>query len=982
MSDNKVVKDGVSSINNNIKNTAESAKSNLNEINDTLTNIAQDVGEGLKLTAKSLDKDKKTDIDLSKLKDQLDGLKVFAPDIAAMLDELLAINTTLLENDIGPKKENKQSFEKNEKTVEAPNINTDSKEPKDLASLTKLSDITGTGFSIIGNILKDLYTLFDTVLQGVSTGQVSQALVTNANSLTSSVNKDQAKMDNTENSKGVLAGFFQSIAGPLESVAAGLLMISVATAVLQTLHISSELVGSIVTLGTFIITTFTILNKIKTVQQKNPDLIDADGSKDGSMLNIVLSFSVMVGVTAGALLLCSVLADTIVEKWSGILIGLGLIFGTALISLVALNGIALILKPLLGEKAPIISVVKDFSSLVFTISFVSILCGLLEPIILSGLNSTALILGETLTVFAILSLLLKGVGKSINNEQLTAFSSLLKTTTVLIGLIAVLTIVLGIVPTNIIVQGTITIALLIGLVDTMFIMLGKTLQKLNKVSAAKLQQLFNLLTVTTVLIGLISVLTVVLGSVDSSVIIQGIASIVLVTTIPIILIEVMSKIADKSDNFVKALTGIAYTTVLTVAITGVAYLIISLLGNFETGQILATMLAVNITTLVIITVGVAAIGLAYLATFLEVTIGPALIAISLASVVTIAIAGVALLLTVILKPETAQKAVIAASAVVITTGALVVIGLATVSLGALAIPLAVSSTFAIVSLILLGKFIDGFVNVLVETIVPAAELLSSVNLEVFTNIILSISNTLTSFVELSNVLLVFNLIAVTLIVQIGLATASLLTLNVGLFLFITQYNLLAFTLSNVDVTDLNLTNLSQNITALAEMSDVINNFVAPSVQNILAVNFAMNFAINFAKKIKQIGDDNTVNRVVNLANSLANLASNASGLSNLATSIQAVVDATKNLNEVQNNSKISVEALTGQANKQADMIQRIEKVPEKEDTTNQVTAEKVISLLENMTSEMQAITNTIGAISQNQTTFLKRNDTVSTRFMQ
>lgn len=981
MSNNKVVKEGVSSINNNIKNTAESAKSNLNEINDTLTNIAQDVGEGLKLTAKKLDKDKKTDIDLSKLKDQLDGLKVFAPDIAAMLDELLAINTTLLEKDIGSKKETSKDFEKDKKTVETPNINTDSREPKDLASLTKLSEITGTGFSIVGNILKDLYTLFDTVLQGVSTGQVSQALVANASQLTASVNKDQAKTDNTENSKGVLAGFFQSIAGPLESVAAGLLMISVATAILQTLHISSELIGSIVTLGTFIIATFTILNKIKTAQQKNPDLIDKDGSKDGSILNTVLSFSVMVGVTAGALLLCSVLADTIVEKWSGILIGLGLIFGTALISLTALNGIALILKPLLGKKAPIVSVVKDFSSLVFTISFVSILCGLLEPVILSGLTSTTLILAETLAVFTALSFLLKNVGKSIKEDKLAAFGSILKTTTVLIGLISVLTIVLGIIPTSIIIQGTIAMSLLIGLVDTMFVMLGKTLQNLNKVSAAKLQQLFNILTVTTVLIGLISVLTIVLGSVDSSVIIQGLTSMVLIATIPIILIEVLSKVAKKSSKFKKALQAVALTGILTAAVAGVAWVIISILGKFETSQVLSAMLAVGLTTILIATVGVAAIGLAYLATALGVSVGPALAAIGIASAVSIAIAGVAFLLATILKPETAQAAVVAVKALVITATALVVIGTVTITLGALAIPLAISSALAIVSLLVLGKFIESFVNILAETIIPAAELLSSVNLEVFTSIILNISNTLKGFVELSSVLLVFNLIAVNLIVQIGLATASLLTLNVGLFLFITQYNLLAFTLSNVDTTDLNLTNLSQNITALAEMSEVINNFVAPSIQNILAVNFAMNFAINFAKKIKQIGDDNTVTRVVNLANSLANLASNASGLSNLATSIQAVVEATKNLNEVQGNSKISVEALTGQVNKQADMIQRIEKVPEKEDNTSQINAEKVISLLENMTNEMQAITNTIGAISQNQTTLLKRNDSVSTRFM-
>lgn len=986
MADNKVVRDGVSSISNNIKNSVEATNASLNDVNNTLTNIAQDIGEGIKLTTKSSNEDKKTKlkVNLDNLKEQLNGLQVFAPDLAEMLNELLIINTTLLENDINLEKEATQITENPEELTDLDvNINTDSKEPKDLAGLTKLADIAGTGFSIVGNILKDLYTLFDTVLQGVAAGQIAQSLVASTAPITTNTVQEQAEQKNQEQSKNVLAGFFQGIAGPLESVAAGLLMISVAAAILQTIQISSELIGSIVILGTFVITTFAILNKIKATQQQNPDLLDTDGSKEGSMLNVVMNFSIMVGLTAGSLLLCSLLADTIVEKWAGILIGLALIFGTALITLAALNVIALAMTAFLGEESPIVTSVKEFSTLVLTISVVTILCALLEPIILSGLRAASLILLSTIVTFTILGVVLAKVGTTIEKDQLDAFNDILITTTVLIGIISLMVIVLGILPTSIVLQGMIAVTLLIGLVDIMFIMLGRTLQKLSSLSVAQLQQLTNILIATTVLIGIISVLTIVLGLLDTSVIIQGIVSIVIISAIPIILIEVMSRIANQSDKMLQAMIGVALAGILTVAVAGVAWVIISLLGGFEASQVLTTVLAVSLTTVLLFAVGAAGIGLAYLTPYLTMATGPALIGIGLASILSLAIAGIALLLTQVLSVETAKNAIIAAGAVTLTALALVTVGSATILLGALAIPLAVSSVFAISSLNILGRVVEAFIQILADILIPSAELLGSINLELLTNIVTAITGVLTGFVTLSNVLLTFNLIAISLIIQIGLATASLLSINIGIFIFIAQYNILALTLSNLNTSELNLANLTQNITELSAMSEVINSFVAPSIQSALAVNFAMNFAINFAKKIQQVGSDETVNRVVNLANSLANLASNANGLSNLAASIQAVAEATKNLNEVQTNSKISVEALTGQFNNQSEMMQKIEKNSTSEpDNTSQINAERIINLLENMSNEIQSMNGNLGAMTQNQTIALRRNESVSTRFME
>lgn len=986
MADNKVVNNGVSKINENINKAASSTSQNLNEISDTLTNIAQDLGDGLKLTAKESAKDKKIQIDLDeeKLKEQIDGLNVFAPDIAEILNNLLFINTSILDS-INSQVENKnveKPEEENTLESKASNINTDSKDVKDLAGLTNLADITGTGFSILGNILKDLYTLFDTVLKGVAEGQLAQVLVNVAAPVTTDTIQAQAEESNKEQTKGVLAGFFQGISGPLESVAAGLLMISVAAAILQTIQLDSNLIGTIIILDTFMITTFAVLNRIKNTQQQNPDLIDTEGTKEGSVLNIIQNFAIMVGLTAGSLLLCAILADTIVENWQGILISLAIIFGTALVTLTALNATALLIKNLTKNDSPIVTSVNEFAKLILTISIVTVLCALLEPIIMRGLEVAAIILTETLATFLILGGMLALVGESVSKEQLEAFSGILRTTTILIGLLAAMTIILGIIPTEIIVQGLISVTLLVGLVDSIFFMLSRSLQKLENISADRLQQLFNILTVTTVLIGLLSVMTIVLGLLDTNVIIQGIAAVILISAIPLIMIEVMSRITENSDKMAQALVGVGLASILTIAVTGLAWLIITMLGGFETSQVLNTMLAIGLTTLLIFAVGAAGIGLAALASVLGVSVLPALAAIGIASVISIAIAGLAILLTNILDPTTAQNAIVAAGAITLTSIALVTVGSATILLAALAIPLTISVGFAITSINLIRRVLEAFINLIVD-LGPLTALLASADLTTFGAMIESISNTMIGLTGLNAVLTLFNLVALPLVVNVGLASASLIAINFGLRLFINQYNTLSNILLNSTATeDLNLENLSQNIRALAGLSEVINTFTAPTVQGILAVNFAMNFAINFAKKIQQVGNDETINRVVNLANSLANLASNANGLAELATSIKAVADATKELNEAQTNNKISVEALTGQVANQANMMQRIERIPQEKETDNsQENAERIISLLQNMTDEMQVMSASMRDMSQNQSTMLKRGDRVATKFM-
>lgn len=913
MADNNTVNNGVNKLNRSIKDASSTNSLNLENIGDTLDTIAQDLGDGLKLTQKKEDKNaNKQNLDLKDLRDQLEGLRVFAPELADVVENLIEINTKLLVSTTSYTEDsNKGLTDNQQENFIANNINTDSKDPKDLAGLTSLADITGTGFSIVGNILKDLYDLFSIVLEGVSTGQVSQSLITVTNPVTTANVQQQAQERNNEQSRGVFAGFLQGIAGPLESVAAGLLMISVALAVLQTFQIDAGLLGTVVLLGTFMITTFTILNKIKEAQQQNEGLIDTDGTQEGSVLRTVLEFSAMVGLTAASLTLCSVLANTIVENWSSTLTGLLMIFGTAFVTLTALNILSAIMSNFLGEEAPITKTIFAFSALVGTISILAILCGVLEPVILRGMSVANTILLQTLDMFTLLGVTMIVVSRLVNEDQLEAFSNILKEITILIGLISVVTVILGVLPTNIVVQGLVSITLLVGLVDSLLFMLTRSIQQLSNVSEANIQRLMGVLITTTVLIGVLSVLTVVLGLMDTNVIVQGLTSVILISAIPLVLLEVMTRIANNSDKIVQALIGVTLAGILTVAVTGLAYLIIRILGNFDTNQVLSAMLAVGLTTILVAAVGVASIGLAALASALGVSIGPALASIGLVTLFTVAIAGLAYLLTTILSEKVAQQALVVTSSLALATTALVVIASEVIILGALAIPVMAASLLATLTLNTLRNFLVNFATTVLATLVELSPLFASINVATFGEI-------------------------------------------------------------------------AQSIASLNDIVAVINNFTAPSVSGMLAVNFAMAFALNFAKRIQQLGTENTVNRVTNLANSLASLASNASGLTDLASAIKAVSDATKELNEAQNNSRVSIEAISGQVNNQAEIMQRIERVqPQTEDDGTLENSNKMVSLLQNLTESMQQIQASLQDISQNQTTVMRRGDSGATaRFME
>lgn len=980
MASNDTVNNGVNQLDQTISTASDINSSDIQNAAEAITNAVSSLGDGLKLTTKSEKKESLNEENNKKeenLKEQLDGLRIFAPELADMVDMLLEINVN--SENFFNKNSKKAGGSKKSKEPKAVGFKTDARESRELDGLVNLADIAGTGFSIVGNILSDLYTLFDTVLQGVAAGQIAQALVQSTAPVTTSNIQEEKEEQSQQQSQGILANFFQGLAGPLESVAGSMLMLSIAVSILSTIQINEQLMGTMIFLQAFMLTTFAILNRIKLTQQQNPDLIDTEGTKEGSILNIIREFALMVATTAGTLLLCASLVDTIKENWQNMLLGLVMIFGVAFVTLIALDATALIMSRLLGQEAPITQTVKDFALLVLTISIVTILCSVLEPVITDGLRVASIILTETLGIFLFLGIMMSAVSQSVSAEQLTQFSNIIKNTTILIGILAVMTVILGVIPTDIITQGLIAVTLITALVDVMFVMLDNAIGKMEGISVEALTQLRNILIVSTVLIGLLGVLTVVLGLMPTEVIVQGLIAITLISAIPIVLIEVMAKVGQKSAQMVQALLGVAIAGVITLAVTGVAYLIVNAFSKFEMSQVLTAMLAVTLTTALLIGVGAAAVVLGAYAIPLAYATPFALAGIGLTSVLALAIAGVAYLLATILQPEVAQNAIVAAGAITLTATALVVVGSASIALAALSVPLALTSRFAINAINILSNFLIVFANTMVVTLNIITTSLSGIDLTGLENAIQVIVQTTMGLVLLSTTLLAFNSIAALLVLQISLATVELGLIDVGLLALILKYRSMAFILTRMPQDNLSLEPLTNAIEELNSFSEVINNFTAPSATKMIQMGLVMNFATNFAKRLGSIGDDNTITRITNLANNLSTLAQNATSLSSLASSIREVAEATKELNSIQGQtSKISIESVTGGMSKFSDLLKGISK-PKEESNTENLTENlnQVISLLQTIADNSTDTNTSLQSIADEQATVVRRGDSNS-----
>lgn len=894
----KVSSKDIEKINQTVSTASDISSSDINEATNEITEAISGLGKGLTLNSK-----KKTNKPSEKdIKAELNGLQVFSPEMGEIANLLIGANTnleTIKNNNNSEKEENNE--DSNEKDIE---INTDSLEPKDLANLTNLSAITGTGLAIVGNILNQLKDISSQILSSIS-----QSLGTNV--------EETKQEEKTENSKGILAGFFQGISGPLESIAGSILMLSIAMTVLSTINLSSELIGTIVVLQVFMLTTFAMISDISNAYQSSgaKENMDPESKNENSIVNIVKNFAALMAITTGTFILIGVMITFLQNNWPQTILGLVVVFSVTLGILVSLTSISNIMKPMVDkEKSPLADFIKGFVVLIGAIVILSLICYALYPIISQGMLYAGMILGVTLVMILGLASILNTV-QGVDGNQIKQFQSLINSITALVITISILTIILGIMPASIVAQGMITVGLLMGITSLLIYMVSNSLQKILSIDDTQIQKFTNLIIATTVLIGILGIMVVVLGSIPTTSIIQGMITISSLMVIPFILLKTLPKLVQNEAQLLQAMQGFVVAGMLVTGISALAFLVIGLLGSFNTEQVLASMIAITIMTGLVLVVSFAIIGLAALSSGIAPSIGPALVSLTAASIFIVAMVGLMVLIQTILETVDADVILTQISSITLMSISILTIGGIIILLGGMAIPLAIASILALTSVKIITNFVSDMV-IEINKLSVSITSLQNMDVTFISTGIQTISSIVSDLNNMAATMLQFAGIGITLTITLATSVATLLIINRLMPSFVISLLELRMQLNvfnSMSSEEMNFEVLNTSINQLNNFSQSVNNFTTPSLTKMIAVSAAAKFANSLSKQISKISSEDNIDKITNLSTSLSQLASNASSLQGLANSLRDVAAATKELNELKNSrGTTNIEDITGE----------------------------------------------------------------------
>lgn len=998
MADNSDIVEGLNGLDQTISTASDINSYDVNQLGERIEGAIEELGAGIKLTAKENAKEQEKKPSpyaerLQAIQAELEGLRNLSPELADVAETLIAINTELITS--SEKSEERFTKDKEEKEKDA-EIKTDIKQASDLSGMTNLAAITGTGLALVGNLLTDignqLAELKLSILEkAAGNSPEKQALIATENKVTGATAEKESKEKG--DSKGKLASFFQGLAGPLESVAGSMLILAIAIGILGLVEFDAGLVKTVSLLMGFMLFTFTALAIISIGYEKVQKYFDVEGTEQGSIVNIIKQFALMVAITAGTIIFSGIMVNIVKDMWPDVLMGLAVVFGIAFVTLTGLSILAIAMGQLLGaddsSKSPILQFVNAFAKMIATITILALVCFFLHDIILQGMQYASEILISTTLLMVGLGAVLAIMAKTgVTNQLVEQFKGLMITTTVLIGILALLTIVLGIIPQSIITQGLINVGLIVGLTVAIIGMLAISITALQKVDEGKIWALMGVLIVTTAMIAIISILVIVLAQQDPAAMLLALGAMVIIAAIPIVLIKLMAKVGENASQLPNALLGVAMAALITAAVSAVAWLIIKMLGSFTPAQVLVTVLAITAVSVLMVAMGVFTVLMG--AIWGAIINGPqaaliplAFVGVALAGALAIAVAGVAMLLAAILTPEVAQAAMLAAGAIMLTAAALVSVGAATLALAAMAIPLVVSSPLALIAITVIGKALQVLALVITGPILLASTMLQSIDPKIVKSAIIALIGIVATFVTFSAAMIAFTVIAVGLVL-------SLTTVNLLMPLIAT--GVITLTLSVLSMyTILNLLPAGQDkskfdglkaiIKDLNTFSREVNKFVAPSLTKMLAVTVATNFVKKFVKSINDLGNTEAIARVNGLANSLSALANNASGMRDLAQAINEVSKATVELSEINTTSQISVEALSGQSLNQTEMLEHIQAKETQQMPDNTKQFDEMLKVLGNLLEEMRGVKEAMSRVADNGYEANKYGGEVKTQFM-
>lgn len=622
MADNSDIVEGLNGLDQTISTASDINSYDVNQLGERIEGAIEELGAGIKLTAKENAKEQEKKPSpyterLQAIQAELEGLRNLSPELADVAETLIAINTELITS--SEKSEERFTKDKEEKEKDA-DIKTDIKQASDLSGMTNLAAITGTGLALVGNLLTDIGNQLAELKLSILEKAAGNSPEKQALIATENkVTGATAKKESKEkgDSKGKLASFFQGLAGPLESVAGSMLILAIAVGILGLVEFDAGLVKTVSLLMGFMLFTFTALAIISIGYEKAQEYFDVEGTEPGSIVNIIKQFALMVAITAGTIIFSGIMVNIVKDMWPDVLMGLAVVFGIAFVTLTGLSILAIAMSQLLGA---------DDSS---------------KSPILQFVNAFAKMIA-TVTILALVCFFLHDI---ILQGMQYASEILISTTLLMVGLGVVLAIMAK-----------------TGVTDQM------------------VEQFKGLMITTTVLIGILALLTIVLGIIPQSIITQGLINVGLIVGLTVAIIGMLAisitALQKVDEGKIWALMGVLIVTTAMIAI--ISILVIVLAQQDPAAMLLALGAMVIIAAIPIVLIKLMA------------KVGEnasqlpnALLGVAMAALITVAVSAVAWLIIKMLGSFTPAQVLVTVLAITAVSVLMVAMGVFTVLMGAI-----------------------------------------------------------------------------------------------------------------------------------------------------------------------------------------------------------------------------------------------------------------------------------------------------------
>ena len=796
---------------------------------------------------------------------------------------------------------------KNNAIIDTGDINVNTSTVGDLKGAKSQVGVFGTGFAMLGNMFT--VGLAD-IVKNLQPLQQIQMATNNQVTMAEAIAKEKAqpKEDDSGKAKGNFRSFLQGLVGPLESVATGIMMLAVSFVALSLVPLNAQAALTFAALCGSLVVVFWSLNKISKQYQDaglNQALDDKDKKQPGNIFGILESFAKMVFLMALTYTLMSFVSSTLLSNWPSLLVGIVLTMGIMVGSIFAMKALAQIalpeVDPQKGGALP--TLINSVAKLVLLVVTTALVCELLWPIILPGLDKALLIFllvsGMTVGIIALTAKI-----KEADPELVNAISKLMMQITVMVGTVAILTIILGLLPESILIQGMIGMGLIMVMVNVTLWSVIKAAEHLAEVDEKKIKELTNLMTTITVMVAVISVLVIILGYIPLENLIQGMIMVTLIAMLSKIMIALFKDI--QQDQVMQALKGVALASLIVVALAGLAWLVTALIQDPVKTIIACT--AVLVMAVAVAAIGFAAMELAVMANILMVTtsfgtvFAAALLGIALAVPIVVALAFAGILITkMMIGMDTPPEQVLqAALATLALAAAFTLIAITAILLATVAIPLSFAVSLALFALVSIVEFMKGVSVVMqvMSTIPPLDVSPIAETVDQLVNLVAATVLLVPPMVELAGFAVV--LLVTTFLARMALLTTFSFIASISLGMFTLNYTLQALNFEAVSESIGNTMNDLVGIIAnMNQASGAIAKYKSMGFFAYLRVMADIGRFRSIIKGISSIGSNNeNMDGLNSLATSLEKLASTSDGLSQVARALKEVAAATKELNEV------------------------------------------------------------------------------------